>query len=69
MDAVDQAEEYEQAQRDKAIAKIPRYTGKSAQDCIDCGDGIASERQLAVPGCQLCVSCASDLELRNGGRR
>ena len=44
-------------------------TGESAQDCIECGDGISSERQLAVPGCQMCTDCASASELKARHRR
>lgn len=36
----------------------------SADECMDCGNLISSERQIAVPGCQLCMDCAEDLERR-----
>ncbi|MFH1984136.1 MAG: TraR/DksA C4-type zinc finger protein [Pseudomonadota bacterium] len=29
----------------------------SATECANCGDTIPVERQIAVPGCQLCVVC------------
>ena len=34
----------------------------SADECTECGYLISSERQIAVPGCQLCTQCADDLE-------
>lgn len=36
----------------------------SADECTECGYLIASERQIAVPGCQLCTECADRLERR-----
>jgi phage/conjugal plasmid C-4 type zinc finger TraR family protein len=35
---------------------------RSASECVECGLSISSARQLAVPGCQLCVDCATELE-------
>jgi phage/conjugal plasmid C-4 type zinc finger TraR family protein len=41
---------------------------QSAQDCVRCGMSISSARQLAVPGCQLCVDCSDEVEsLRRRG--
>ena len=37
---------------------------ESADVCVECGEQISSERQLAVPGCQLCTDCAAELERR-----
>ncbi|WP_163370960.1 TraR/DksA C4-type zinc finger protein [Endozoicomonas acroporae] len=37
----------------------------SAHNCEECGYEIPSERQIAVPGCSLCVACAEVLEARN----
>lgn len=56
-------------ERDASLAKIPRYEGESAQDCMTCGLGIDSRRQVAIPGCQLCTACASELEKPLRGRR
>jgi phage/conjugal plasmid C-4 type zinc finger TraR family protein len=39
-------------------------TKDSADNCAECGLQIPSARQLAVPGCQYCASCADDLEKR-----
>jgi phage/conjugal plasmid C-4 type zinc finger TraR family protein len=35
---------------------------ESASECAECGLQIPSSRQIAVPGCQLCVDCATELE-------
>jgi RNA polymerase-binding transcription factor DksA len=64
----DDATDLENLERETAIAKRVIYTGESAQDCIECGYGIDSRRQLAVPGCQMCTDCANELELRNKRR-
>lgn len=37
---------------------------ESADLCVLCGDQISSARQIAMPGCQLCVHCAQDQERR-----
>ena len=47
------------AQRAARMAMAPL---ESADLCLDCGEQISSERQLAVPGCCLCVNCAEALE-------
>lgn len=63
-DITDKASELEEIERQAAISRIVRYSGESAQDCTDCGLAIASQRQLAVPGCQLCTECAGYAEAR-----
>ncbi len=65
----DDATDLENLERETAIAKRVIYTGESAQDCIECGDGISSARQLAVPGCQMCTDCASASELKARHKR
>jgi len=71
-DIVDEANDRAQAELDAAIAAargIPagrrEDVKQSADCCVECGDLIPSERQIAVPGCDLCVDCASELELRS----
>lgn len=46
----------------EAARGICRAQRESAIDCIECGMQIPSQRQIAVPGCQLCIDCASELE-------
>lgn len=36
----------------------------SAHNCEECGFEIPSQRQIAVPGCTLCVACAEALEAK-----
>lgn len=33
-------------------------------NCLDCGEDIPRERQLALPHTRRCVSCAADVERR-----
>lgn len=68
-DITDVATDWEIREREASIANRVVYSGDSAQDCEECGDGISSARQLAVPGCQLCTSCATDSEQRARFRR
>ena len=68
-DAADIAQHYteqlEELQKIERAAR-PAYTaGDSADDCVECGMQIPSERQLAVPGCDLCVGCADKLERKD----
>lgn len=36
---------------------------ESADNCLECGLQIPSARQLAMPGCLLCVDCAAECEV------
>ena len=40
---------------------------ETADNCVECGELIPSARQIAVPGCQLCVDCAEAYELATRG--
>lgn len=42
---------------------------ESANECIECGALIPSDRQIAVPGCQFCADCATELERLRAIRR
>lgn len=62
-DVVDIANDYAQAEIDSALkARQAKEIKESSDTCIECGYEIPSERQVVVPGCQLCVSCAEELE-------
>ncbi|HBX0692127.1 TPA: TraR/DksA family transcriptional regulator [Klebsiella pneumoniae] len=62
---IDQANELEELQREAAIAKCRiNHSAVSATHCRDCGEEIPERRRELVAGCQRCVSCASDIELR-----
>lgn len=45
-----------------ALENRVTYEGVSADECIECGELIPSARQIAVPGCQLCITCAEKYE-------
>lgn len=62
----EQAQQREEAERQQALAKIPRYQGVSALECGYCGDDIPEKRRLAVPGCQTCFDCQQLLEVKRG---
>jgi len=49
---------------DDAVAKIRASipTGPSMEECLECGDAIPKERQLAVRGCTMCITCAEITE-------
>ena len=62
---IDQANELEELQREAAIAKCRiNHAAVSATHCRDYGEEIPDRRRELVAGCQRCVSCASDIELR-----
>ncbi|HIG6468362.1 TraR/DksA family transcriptional regulator [Klebsiella pneumoniae] len=62
---IDQANELEELQREAAIAKCRiNHNAVSATHCRDCGEEMPERRRELVAGCQRCVSCASDIELR-----
>lgn len=62
---IDQANDLAELQREAAIAKCRiNHNAVSATHCRDCGEEIPERRRELVAGCQRCVSCASDIELR-----
>ncbi|WP_194432994.1 TraR/DksA family transcriptional regulator [Klebsiella pneumoniae] len=62
---IDQDNELAELQREAAIAKCRiNHHAVSATHCRDCGEEIPERRRELVAGCQRCVSCASDIELR-----
>lgn len=71
MDIVDQAQDVEERDRQRALDRVLARTAatESAKNCCECDAMIPSARQIAVPGCQLCVGCASDFEVRAAGYR
>ena len=58
-DQLDDANGLEEMGRDLAINNRVKYVGISAVRCGECGDLIPQGRRDAVPGCKLCVECAS----------
>ncbi|HBC5385656.1 TPA: TraR/DksA family transcriptional regulator [Citrobacter koseri] len=68
-DIIDTAAEIEELQRNAALSahRIDR-NAVSAEHCVECGEDIPEPRRAAVPGCQTCVNCAIDNELKNKQR-
>ncbi|HCT7629405.1 TPA: TraR/DksA family transcriptional regulator [Citrobacter koseri] len=66
---IDQSSELEEMMREQAIAahRIDR-NAISAERCEECDEPIPEPRRAAVPGCQTCVNCAIDNELKNKQR-
>lgn len=59
-DTIDQASEYEQRDRDIAIAKLTRPKGPGADECDLCGEAISALRKGM--GATLCIHCQSARE-------
>lgn len=36
-----------------------------SNECVECGESISSARQSATGGTDLCVNCASEMELKD----
>lgn len=47
-----------------AVAKIKGSlpVGESLLECEECGEGIAENRRLAIPGVRFCLGCQAELE-------
>lgn len=69
-DIVDLADVVIEEALNRSLSQIPRYTGVSATECVECGELIPEGRRLAIPGVQLCTPCAEREALaKNGVRR
>jgi RNA polymerase-binding transcription factor DksA len=68
-DEADLTQDRIEVETTRFIAGLTRYTGVSADDCEVCGAEIPVARQIAVPGTQTCVMCASRAELAAKGVR
>lgn len=53
----------------RSLSKIPRYTGVSAAECVECCDEIPEGRRAAIPGVTLCTPCAEREALAKKGVR
>ncbi|HIB5753611.1 TPA: TraR/DksA family transcriptional regulator [Klebsiella pneumoniae] len=62
---IDQANELAERRLEMTIQNMRiNHNAVSATHCRDCGEEIPDRRRELVSGCQRCVSCASDIELR-----
>ena len=62
---IDQANELAERRLEMTIQNMRiNHHAVSATHCCDCGEEIPERRRELVAGCQRCVSCASDIELR-----
>lgn len=53
----------------RSLSQIPRYTGISATECVECGDVIPEGRRVAIPGVTLCAPCKAIADVRKQGVR
>lgn len=53
----------------RSLSQIPRYTGVSATECVECGEVIPEGRRVAIPGVQLCAPCKALGDVRKQGVR
>lgn len=61
--AIERAQEFEQRQRDAAVARIQTsLTGLGEEICIGCGERIEEARRLALPSAKRCVDCQTAVE-------
>lgn len=51
--------------RSKRLEMAANSAKASADECVECGELIPSERQIAIPGVDLCVRCAGLQERRD----
>lgn len=61
--AIERATEFEQRQRDAAVARIQNsLAGLGEEFCLGCGDRIEEARRMAMPNAKRCVDCQDKLE-------
>ncbi len=68
MDEADIASEYQNREIETLLnhrKKKALTVKESADHCAECGLEIPSARQVAVPGCSLCIECAAWFEQNN----
>ncbi len=53
----------------RSLSQIPRYTGISATECVECGEVIPEGRRVAIPGVTLCAPCKELADVRKQGVR
>lgn len=68
-DICDQADDVIEETRSRALAQIPSYTGISATECVECGEGMPEGRRVAIPGVTLCAPCKALEDVRKLGVR
>lgn len=68
-DICDDAEVVIQEALNRSLSQIPRYTGVSATERVECGEGIPEGRRMAIPGVTLCAPCKALDDVRKQGVR
>lgn len=63
--AIERAQEFEQRQRDAAVARIQNSLGGvGVEFCIGCGERIDEARRMALPSARRCTPCQCAHERR-----
>lgn len=61
--AIERAEEFEQRQRDAAVARIQNsLAGIGEEFCLGCGTRIEEARRIALPSARRRTPCQADYE-------
>jgi len=66
---LDQAQEFEERDRQTALARVHKRLSVVHSDwliCVDCGEDIPKARREAVPGTKFCIECANFRERKHG---
>lgn len=61
-DDVDAAQALVDRSLQESLEAIPKYAGISATECEVCDEEIPQGRRDAIPGCTLCIYCATRKE-------
>ncbi|WP_107726118.1 DksA/TraR family C4-type zinc finger protein [Neisseria weaveri] len=53
-----------EASLEDALALVRQHlpAGKSARECVECGEPIPEARRQALPGVQLCIACQEEAD-------
>lgn len=68
-DQIDIAHERTEQLLAERLARRVRYSGESAEQCVDCGEPIPAVRRHSIPGVQTCVACQEMRERHARDRR
>jgi len=68
-DICDDADIVIQEALNRSLSQIPRYSGISSTECVECWELIPEGRRVAIPGVQLCTPCAEREALAKKGVR
>jgi RNA polymerase-binding transcription factor DksA len=62
MDIADKAQELQEIQINSSLTHHKSIQVQATEDCIECGNQISLERQIATGGTDTCIKCKEKLE-------